>query len=75
MKSIIQIVWGYIVVFSASQPLGALIKYIFNLSTHSVSFLIFFIFLSFYQILPLEQSNCLIGFRIELRNQDFHQKV
>lgn len=75
MKSIIQIVWGYIVIFSASQPIEALIKYIFNLNAHFVSFLIFALFLSFYQILPLEQSNCLIGFRIELRNQDFHQKV
>lgn len=75
MKSIIQIVWGYIFCFSASQPLGAFIKYIFNLNTHFVSFFIFLIFLSFYQILPLEQSNCLLGFRIELRNHGFHQQV
>lgn len=76
MKSIIQIVWGYIFCFSLMQPLSLILhKFIKILDLMLISVGLMIIFLSFYQILPLEQSNCLLGFRIELRNYGFHQQV
>lgn len=76
MKSIIQIVWKYISIFSLMQPLSLILrKFIKIIDPMLISVGLMIIFLSFYQILPLAQSNCLFGFRIKLRNHDFYQQV
>lgn len=73
MSKIVQIIWGYVSIFSLMQPLSLILhKFIEILDPMLISIGLMIIFLSFYQILPLEHSNYLLGFRIEWKNQDPH---
>lgn len=72
MKNV-QVIWGYLFVFSILQAIALVLHmFIQMFNPLLISLFLLIIFLYFYQILPLEHSNYLLGFRIEWRNQDFH---
>lgn len=69
----VQIMWGYIFVFSLTQPLSLFLHiFLKMINPLFISIVLMIIFLHYYQILPLEHSNYLLGFRIEEKNLDLH---
>lgn len=70
---LIQTSFGYAVIAALIKPLTLVIcHFVQFINSTFLTLILLTIFLYFYQICPLEESNYLLGFRIELRNQGLH---
>jgi len=67
-----QIIWGYANILSFITIVNWLIEFLFNFHTpQAVLYSVICLILVLIRILPLEDSDYLLGFRMELRNLGF----